>query len=233
MTAIAYLAASIAALFGADDGEALKKFFTEFAGKRDAVTSLRAPFTQRTITADETVTSNGVVTYARPRRLLFRYDDPKQVYLLDSGRAYEYDAELQQVQIFDLEDNPQSATFYLGFEDDVDSLVEANDIRLLIDDETGNFAVELTPKPSDAEEAFFERATIHLRKGDFVPVEIHIVNDEESETRITLSDIVLNESLSGRDLQIELPEGTDIIENDDYIETVGSGGKRIPVLREP
>jgi outer membrane lipoprotein-sorting protein len=215
----------------AEEQAAFDAFFRQFASNRDAITSLHAPFTQKTITPDEIVTSIGTVTYARPKRLIFRYDDPKQVYLLDGARAYEYDAELLQVQIFDLDDSPQASAFYLGFEDDAAALMEANDIRLLLDEDTGKVAIELTPKPVEDSESFFERATLHLRKGDYLPEEIHIVNDEESETRITLGEIQLNTPLGPAELQIDLPEGTDIIENDEYIETVGKGGKRIPAPR--
>ncbi len=221
------LALSIA-LLQTPDEETFRKFFEEFTKRRDAIQSLQASFTQESVTPDEIIKSTGTVTYARPKQLIFRYSDPEQVYLLDGNRAYEYDAELLQLQIFELEESAQAEAFYLGFESDAQRLLEANDVRILVDEVTGGFAIELTPKPDGEDDAFYQKATLHLRPSDYLPKEIHIVNDEDSETRITLGAITLNASLAPDAMQIALPEGTDIIENDEYIETVGAGGKRVP-----
>ena len=232
MFSCAILLIPVCSVFAQDD-DTFDAFFEEFAKRRDAVKTFQASFTQRSITEDEELISTGTVIYSNPRRLIFRYTEPDQVYMLDGERAYEYDAELEQLQIFDLEDSPQAEAFYLGFENNLDRLREGFDLRLLVDEVSGGYAIELRPKPDD-DETFFQRVTLHLRAGDSLPREIHIINDEESEVYISLSDAVVNGDVDPDALRIFLPEGTDIIENDEYIERVGPEGKRVPeTLSEP
>ncbi|MEX2016605.1 MAG: outer membrane lipoprotein carrier protein LolA [Candidatus Hydrogenedentales bacterium] len=208
----------------------LDKFVQSFSEKRDDIVSLRAPFTQRTVTPEEILTSHGEVVYMRPKRLLFRYTEPEQVYMLENLRAYEYDPELRQLQIFDLEEQPQTAALFLGFEEDIARLRDAYDLRLLIAaDSDTPVAFEIVPKPDDADaEAYFERVIVYLRPQDYLPEELHIINSAESQTIIRFEDYRINEQMDETDVQLYAAPGTDVIVNEEFIERVEEPGKRFP-----
>lgn len=51
-------------------------FLADFAKQRDSMESMRADFVQTTTNPDETEVSKGKLIYTRPKRLIFRYDEP-------------------------------------------------------------------------------------------------------------------------------------------------------------
>ena len=207
----------------------LDQFVQIFAEKRDDIQSLRAPFEQKTITPEEVLTSRGEVIYLRPKRLLFRYTEPEQVYMLDKLRAYEYDPELRQLQIFDLEEQPQTAALFLGFEEDISRLREAYNLRLMISSEDdAPAAFEVVPKEGDPD-AYFERVIVYLRAQDYLPEELHIINNADSSTIITFEDYRVNEQMDETDVQLHAAPGTDVILNEEFVERLGEPGKRFPV----
>ncbi len=208
------------------------EFLTDFAKQRDAMTSLRADFVQTTTNPDETEVSKGTLVYASPKRLIFRYDDPALAYMIDGLRVYEYDPDTAQIQIFDLEDRPESEAFYLGFESNIARLQEAYEIKVLPPDnsETHAIAVEFTPRPREdsEDEPYFQRVRLQLRKNDFLPTDILIVNDEESQTSFAITNFAINEVLPEDLSHVRVPEGTAIIENDDYSGEAPAGGALFP-----
>ena len=213
--------------------QALDRFLAEFVGKRDAIKYLKAPFSQVNTTPDERVSSSGRLVYAKPRRIVFRYETPEpSVCLIDGLRVFEYDVSLKQVQIFTLEDDPETEGLYLGFESDLTRLQEAYEMELFtpgaeFPDTTG---LVLRPKPRSGHDkaGLFERVHLYLRNKDLLPVRIYIVNDPESQVDIRIHDCVVNGPVDPRDTQLDLPEGVRIVEDDVVVETVGAQGKRIP-----
>lgn len=205
-------------------------FFDEFAEQRDGIANFEARFVQRTVTPDEIFDSVGTIVYLRPRRLIFRYDDPELVYMMDANVAYEYDAELQQLQIFGMEDRPEAEAFFLGFDQNAERLREAYILRLLppADPAKSAVALELTPRPEEDEEMLFERVILQLRAGDFLPHAIEIVNDAENSVYFEVSEFVVNGELDPDKAQIVLPEGTMVVQDDAFVERVGEGGLRVP-----
>lgn len=223
-------------LAAASQGEtnAVDDFFTLFTSQRNALQTLEASFEQTTITPDEIIESSGTIVYVKPKRLIFRYEDPPLEYMLDRLNAYEYDPEFEQLQIYELEDRPESEAFYLGFESDAERLQEAYTVRILpsADDSLYALALEFVPKEKEGEEPYFQRITLHLRIGDLLPAKIEIVNDEESSVRFEVSDFRINPDLGPDKTHINLPEGTDVIDNDTYSMTVGPEGLRVPQPKE-
>ena len=206
----------------------LEEFFADFAKKRDGMRVVEARFVQKNITPDEVSSSAGTIVYVRPRRIVFRYEDPEIVHLVDGLRMYEYDAELKQVIIYDLEDDPQTEALFLSFDDDTKRLREAYAVSFFEPGKEGAKGLLLVPKPKNNEIPFFERARLHLRAKDYLPYLVEIVNDEESRVIIKVEDLKVNGDLEPRKVQIAVPEGTKVIENDVPIETVGPGGKWLP-----
>jgi outer membrane lipoprotein-sorting protein len=210
-------------------------FFTDFEAKRDHIVRLQARFSQETVTPDEATLAVGIIVYEKPRRILLQYQDPAVTYLIDETRVYQYDVDLEQVQIYDLDDDPQLAALFLGFDSDTGRLREAYGVELFDPepDECGSQGLRLTPKPAQAgagedSAPMFQQIGLHLRDGDYLPCRIHVVNDADSEVEISVSDFQVNDSAGDAAATIELPEGTQIIENELLVETLGPGGKRIP-----
>lgn len=216
------------------------RFFAEFSEKRTGIEVLEARFLQQNVSPDETLHSEGSIVYARPRRIVFRYDkpDPGVTYLISERQVYEYQPKNGQLDIYTLEENPQTEIFFLGFENNMDALREGYEVDLFdpgkASDRPANDAapairaVSLRPKPRPDQEPSFREIRLFLRADDYLPVRIHMINDEESEVLIDVSDYRVNQKLDPAKTQISLPEGARIIEDDNLIEKVGPNGKLIP-----
>ncbi len=212
-------------------------FFADFAEKRDGIRVLEARFSQQTVVPDEVITTQGTLLYAKPRRIVFRTEEPERVMLIDGGRGYEYEPEIQQCLVYDLEDNAQSDIFFMAFDSDTTRLRGEYDVSLFsIEDERGSQGILVRPKAgSSAEEAFVEVA-LYLRDSDLMPYSIRIVNDEESQLIFVVTGIQVNGAPTAEDTQILLAEGTKVVINDQVSETVSAEGKRIPealILERP
>lgn len=226
-------------LAGSDSVEA---FFKEFAQKRDGVETLEARFAQVNVTPEETISSKGTVAFVKPRRIVFRYEEPDEgvTYLIDDRKAYEYQPDATQLEIYTIEDNPQAEVFFLGFANNVDSLTKAYDVSLFDPKESEDvksFGEEaknmskgllLKPKENPEEAAPFQEVRLFLRRGDLLPAGIHVVNDDQAELYITIWDFQVNEAFDRGKGEIRVVEGTKVVEDDQVQEVVGAGGKSFP-----
>ena len=221
---------------GAASDNAFDAFFKDFSAKRDAIRTLEARFKQENKTPEETRVTEGSVVYVKPRRIVFRYEKPEvgATYVIDGYRAYEYIPEIQQVEIHDIGDNPQAEIFFLGFENNADALREAYNLELFDPQGTAEAApgatkgLAIRPKPQEDQPVPFKEVRLYLREKDYLPVRIHVINDEESQTLIDIAGFKINEPLDPARAQVEVPAGAKIIENDRLVETVEGGGRRIP-----
>lgn len=219
-----------AALLGAAEPAGdFEAFFKEFTAQRAAVKVLDATFTQTTVVPEETLTTKGTLHFAQPRRFVIRTEDPKRETLLDHRRGYEYEAELQQVLVFDMDDNPEASIFFLGFDDDTAALREAYDVKLFDTpgESQGPRGLLIRPKADDTE-PLFKEVSLYLRAKDLLPYRIRIENDEESSVTLDIDNLQVNAQESPVAPDIVVPEGTKIVEHDQVIETVGPGGKHLP-----
>ncbi len=239
----AFAFAAVAA-FAASDPPAqanisVDAFFADFAKKRDAIHSLEARFTQQNTSPEETSDSSGTVVYVKPQHIVLRYEKPNTgaTYLMHGRSAYEYQPDVKQLDIYRLEDNPQTAIFFLGFDDNTQALREGYDVSIFEtnDKPVGSRGILLRPK--DAESSHFTEIKLYLRDSDYLPYRIHILNEDKSEVETSITDFSLNGKPDTSKTQIQLPEGTKIIDNDQVVETVGPNGKMVPsenvVIVEP
>lgn len=207
----------------AEDMEAneFDNFFRAFKEKRDGVGSLTAHFTQQTILPDEIITTEGTLYYSKPRRILFKTDAPNQSILIDGRRGYEYDSEIRQLTVFDIEDHPRADIFFLGFDDNTESLQRAYQLELMITHDTrGMQGINIKPRTDTDDAVYFTEVNLFLREKDFLPYRIHIVNDEESELFIDIDQIVPQASPDLDAARILVAPGVKIIENDTVVDTV-------------
>jgi outer membrane lipoprotein-sorting protein len=207
----------------------LDEFMKDFDRKRGSIQSVRADFRQENITADESEVVTGTLFYGNPRRILFRYTKPALTYVFDDLRVYEYDAESEQVQSHDLSDDPQTEALFVGFGESPDRLREAYNIELFRPDvsECGAIGMVLKPKGPE-EEAAFKEIRLYLREEDYLPCRVQIQNDEESSVLIDVTQYRVNEPYKPEDTQVQVAEGTEIFQNDQYVETAGPGGMWLP-----
>lgn len=214
----------------AEEGkEDVDGFFKAFKEKRDGIGSLQANFMQKTILPQEVITTEGALYYSKPRRILFSTKDPDRATLVDGRRGYEYDSEIKQMTIFDIEDHPRANIFFLGFDDDTKALESAYNLTLFeADDPRGRHGIKIQPKQDSDESAYFIEANLYLRDEDYLPYRIHIVNDKDSQLYIDVNDIVKQAEQDLDSARFTLPEGIKIIENDRVIDTVGPGGRTVP-----
>lgn len=205
-------------------------FFREFAAKRDGIAALQAAFTQKTILPDETLEAKGTILFVKPRRIVFRTDDPERVTLVDNDQGYEYDPEIRQLQVFDIEANPRADIFFLGFTNDINRLREAYDLTLFdVEGEPkGKHGIRIRPKADSGDEAYFVEVNLYLRDKDFLPHRIHIQNDEEAQVVIEVAEPDTAVRPEPKQTQIFVEEKTKIVENDRVREVVGSGGQWLP-----
>lgn len=225
----ASLLLSCACLLAAPAGD-VDAFFREFAAKRDGIAALQAAFTQKTILPDETLEATGTILFVKPRRIVFRTDDPERVTLVDNDLGYEYDPEIRQLQIFNIEDNPRADIFFLGFTDDINRLREAYDLTLFdVENEPkGKRGIRIRPKADSGDEAYFVEVNLYLRDQDFLPHRIHIQNDEAAQVVIEVAEPDTSARPEPRQTQLFVEGKTKIVENDRVREVVGPGGQWLP-----
>ncbi|MDZ4860002.1 MAG: outer membrane lipoprotein carrier protein LolA [Candidatus Hydrogenedentes bacterium] len=221
--------------------EPLDDFFKEFVAKREKIASIQANFVQENISPDETLRSTGRIAYAKPKQLLFEYYDPKIIYAINGLRAYQYEADLEQVQVYDVGDSAQADAFFIAFDNDPGRLREAYDVTLLEPepDACGAHALKLVPKEiaaaTDDESPAqpFREIRLYLRAEDFLPCEIRAFNHDDAEVRVSIRDYKPNDADAASAVRFHVPEGTSIIINEAKAELAGPGGKTLPETSTP
>ena len=228
-------ALAAAAAFAAADAPpppaaSVDAFFADFAKKRDTIHSLEARFAQQNISPEETVESNGTIVYVKPQHIVLRYQKPDAgaTYLMHAHRAYEYQPDVKQLDVYRLEDNPQTAIFYLGFDDNTQALREAYDVSIFDTNDKPYGSHGISLKPKDKQDSHFREIKLYLRDSDYLPYRIQIMNDDDSRVETAITDFAINGKLDPAKTRIQLPEGTKIIDNDQVVETVGAAGKFVP-----
>lgn len=202
----------------------------QYSSERDTLTTMQARFTQWIYTPEEDIKSEGSVTFASPKRIIFRYNDPPLAYMIDDTHAYEYDEELEQIIIYDIEGQPEAEAFFLGMESDISEIQEAYEVSILPEEpnEADFLRVQLIPHPDEDLEPLFLSVTLKMRKSNFLPERILIRNDDDSRVEFTLTDFITNEALPDHRTHIFVPERTDIVVNDVALDPAGTEGRYFP-----
>lgn len=225
----ALLAVTAAILAAPPDADTL---FERMREARGDIEVIEAAFTETSTLPDEVLVTSGTLLYARPRRIIYRTNDPARTTLVEQDFGYEYEPDLKQLMMYDLSEHPQVDAFFLGFHDDLDSLRAAYEVETFEpgDESAGAAGVQLTPKPENAGDAFFVEARVFLRAQDLLPCRIRIQNESDTFTTIDIDQdsMVINGNPPPENTQIFLPEGTDIIRNGELWRTVDEGGEHLP-----
>ena len=210
--------------------DSVDSFYKEFAQRRADISTLRANYTERTVTPEETFESEGVLIYAKPRRIVRRMAPPENTTLIvDDRRVYQYEPEIKQLVVYRLDDDPRANLLFLGFDSDMDALREAYQVSVFSveDQASGKKGILIQPKPGDTE-AWFKEVNLYLDDKDLLPYRIRMVNDDDSQVIIEVRDLKKNPALDPSETQAMIAEGTKVIEDDKVVETVAAGGKLVP-----
>jgi outer membrane lipoprotein-sorting protein len=208
-------------------------FFEEFAQKRDAIGSVQADFEQIVETPDETYTKTGQIAYKDPRQLAFRYDDPAQTLIMIDRTIYDYDVEVRQLNVQEVEDLKEAEALFLAFENNPDRLRELYDITVENNPDTSRAecasrAIILEPKAAEAEApGMFERSVLYLREQDFLPCMIH-VESQDTISYFYIRNYRINETMDQGALSIVLPEGVSVVYNDILVDVTTEDDVEVP-----
>ena len=226
----------------------LESFFDRFAAKHNDIEILQGRYRQEDIVPDDSLVSEGTLFMQAPRRILFRSDGAGNTILVDGRYYYDYQPDLKQLEIRDLVGDPDAERdngnageesnvgnitdlFFFGFDRDTKALRKTYDVDLLSDDEPGNppNGMRIRPKASMREDSFFQEVRVYLRAETMLPKRIHIVYDAESQTLIEILEYVEGVKPDPTLTQINVAEGTKVIQDNMVIEqSVGEGGMRFP-----
>jgi outer membrane lipoprotein-sorting protein len=208
----------------------LDMFFREFTEKRAGIQMLEADVEERTFEFGEVTLRRGRVLFGKPRRIIFRFENDEPVMMVDGRRVYEHDPLEEQVQIFDIDDSPESSIFFLGFDSDPGALREAYDMRLVKKANTqGEHRIVIRPFKESMDDAPFREVSIYLRDVDFLPYRVDIALDDEVRMVTEFANYKTNVPVEPATTQLRIPAETRIIENGEVVmRSVPAGGLLVP-----
>lgn len=215
------------ALAAPDDFDA---FFKVFAEKRAGIQVLEADVEERTFEFGEVTLRKGKVLYGQPRRIIFRFENDEPTLMVDDRRVYEYDPLEEQLQIYDIDDSPESSIFFLGFDGDAAAMREAYDVRLFtVQNDQGDQGIIIRPFKENMDNAPFQEVSIYLREADFLPYRVHITLDDNARMVTEFSNYTTNQREAQTRTQMKIPAETRIIENGEVsLRSVPAGGLLVP-----
>lgn len=230
---IAAAAIALAAMAGAAVPEAtdFDAFFEVYAEKRAHVETVQAAFEQINVYPTDSEVSGGSIVFAAPDRLVLRYEDPEVAYHIDGNAVFEYDAEIRQVLVIPIDYAPDAEAFILAFSNRPERLRELYEVEIVEPDPGDEPGPVLVLKPKDTGDELeppFLQAQLKLRDSDYLPSRIYIERDQDTQVNILIDEIVVNEELAQNSDKVFVPQGTDIIQDDTLVETIGEGGRWLP-----
>lgn len=195
------------------NGDPTDDFLRDFENQRGKVTSYSARFVQKKTLAlfDESKISSGSVLYKAPRQMLWKYEAPDKTQMrIDEESVAFFFPDLEQIEIYALEQSQGASYFFFAFEASADELKEKFDIT--VDTAAADTAnrVRLVPKGVPLTSQLND-LTLWLRETDFLPQKILINELSGDSTEIELSGINANEPIDDDELKFNAPEGTEII----------------------
>lgn len=197
-----------------DEEKELKQFFERYKKSREKIHVLVAQFTQKTIYPDEIYTSLGKLIYIKPYQIIFHNEEPKKTVFISKEKIYEYEPEIKQLAIYDVDEEVHTDLFFLGFAEDIESVQKNYRITLIVvKDKRGKHGISIKPL-EESEDNPFEELILYLRDKDFLPYRIRIVTDKEVQSVVDFEQIDINKKIQLSDVQITIPPTTSIVEND-------------------
>jgi outer membrane lipoprotein-sorting protein len=133
----------------AANGNDVGVFLKDFEQQRRGVKACTARFVQNKTIAvfDENKISTGAVLYKAPRQMLWQYEEPDKTQMRMDGETVSfYFPELEQIEIYEMDESRGAAHFFLAFEASADELNDNFEITLEDSGDERLKKVRLIPK---------------------------------------------------------------------------------------
>lgn len=187
------------------------KLLADITNAGEKTTSLKADFVQTSyfLGLDKIESSTGMVSFQKVAKMRWDYQTPtKQLFVMDGKNVWFYQPQQNQAIVTDLYNSFKSdvpVSFLLG----MGKLSETFNVQSACNTDNG-ILVTLSPKESDDS---LERFYLLVRKSDYAPIGVKIVDLGGNETSILFNNLQLNEKINAAEFEFTPPKGTDIIDN--------------------
>jgi outer membrane lipoprotein-sorting protein len=146
--------------------------------------------------------------------MIWKYETPDKTQMLVTNKAVSfYFPSLEQIEVYRMDQGKGAAPFFFAFEATVEEIKE-NFIISGPAKNQGLNRVELLPK-TDPLASEVKNVVLWLSEKDYLPRKILITEVTGDTTEITFSNIEINRPISDKELQLDAPEGTEVIEGDE------------------
>jgi len=192
------------------EGAAAGALLAALQARYQAIADLRADFVQESLVASlgKRTTSSGTVAVRRPGRMRWEYREPERlIIVLDEEVVRIYSAPDKQLQIASASAgafSPTALSFLLG-EGDLSETFVAQRIDGQGRSELGLLLQPRTDAAFELLEVWFDPETHQLRESVLVDL-------LGNRTRLRFSQIVENDGLDEHLFELEVPEGTEVID---------------------
>lgn len=172
----------------------------------------------RTITLlESTETSQGEISYKKPKRLYLKFDPPRnEINVIDGKHVWVYHPAEKQVEKYDIgaRQSSQGVSFLeFGYEESVEAAKRNYKITLLDTKEEGKkrfYLLDLMPKDPKSQ---YSDIRLWIEDGFWLPVKIALYESAgEVVNTIELKNIKLNKSISDKLFIFEAPKGVEVVE---------------------
>lgn len=173
----------------------------------------------RTITLlESTETSQGEMSYKKPKRLYLKFYPPRnEINIVDGKYVWVYHPAEKQVEKYEMDKSKQSSQslsfFEFGYGESVESAKKDYKITLLETKEEGKkrfYILDLRPKDPKSQ---YSGIRLWVEEGFWLPGRIELYeSDGEVVNVIELKNIKLNKSMSDKLFIFDVPRGVEVIE---------------------
>lgn len=191
-------------------GEALLR---EMLSRQSTYTAVRGEFTQerRMSAMDQTARAAGTISYARPNRMRWDYQQPTVSQLISNGDTLWYFVpELQQAQVLDLNAHPSMQRLLLalaiGNPGAYDQVVKT--FRIFAANRDGRLRVTLKAKQADL---YVKQVNLTVDPRTMLPERISITDRNNDVSILTIGGYTVNPALPADWFSFTPPPGTEVV----------------------
>lgn len=198
----------------------LDEVLTEIEKANEAFKTLKADIVYtRTITLLESAeTSQGEMSYKKPKRLYLKFYPPRnEVNIVDGRHVWVYHPAEKQVEKYEMNKGKQSSLglsfFEFGYGESVDAAKKNYTITLLetkVEGKKRFYLLDLLPKDKKSQ---YSDIRLWVEEGFWLPGRIELYESEgEVVNVIELKNMKLNKSISDKLFIFDVPRGVEVIE---------------------
>ncbi|GAB4331663.1 MAG: hypothetical protein Kow0099_03060 [Candidatus Abyssubacteria bacterium] len=189
-------------------------FLEKLERQRQKVETFSAHFEQKKTVElfEEVKTSTGILLYKTPHQMIWKYESPDNTQMrIDRESVSFYFPQLEQIEIYPLQQGQSASYFFFAFEATARELDENFEVSPP-EQQNQLTAVQLKPK-TDPLASQLRSITLWLAD-DYLPRRIMITEANGDTTEVTLTHVRINEPIPDKELAFDAPEGTEVIKTE-------------------